>query len=676
MIPYPVKSAYLGLACLLMAFSKISLAGTYQLPIPDVYDETQQAYETYTLEVGGYDVTQLSSWEGTNISLTLTAGIESGEHPVTLTLYYSNGEIESFSLETIVVEAKSNLTHYQYNGSLGVTYRADEKDPLLFEGIDHTQTNGGIDASIKHVRGNWEASASAQTLYDTQDANNPTGDEWAMPNYQVAVKYSGELASAQASLGETQVIRSNLVFDQYQRRGMALEVGFTPVNAQAQVFSVLSDPSTHLDENLAGAQNSDERTWGALVETGLIPQHPDVLRVGAGIVSGEGTSAGEGFAIIDEETRYGGTSYTFTLDSFWLERSLWLRGEYAESEFDTDGLDFGEGDKSAHAWQMLAQISSEGSLSAGPFDLWSVTLSRQLVEPDFYSIANLYLPGDVEISRGIGQLQWQGLMLDGEIAQEVTNVDDQLDRATRTTDLWRANASWTPTLDTESFVSTLLGTPTLMAGISENRVNQTDGDAERTGIDIDQVTREYSAGLTLAYNYWDWGVQHVLTRVDDQSQEVYQEGFLMWEPPSDNNNRLTSLSINAYPFDRLTLGGSLQWNHLEETQAENDYKTFSGNAYVQAGLIPETLDLSVNYSWSKDRYEYAEIFYDDEERVMQTSGFDLTWTPYQPKNHIPGLQGFVNGQYSHADDRTFALIEETWQLYVGVRLTWAGSNQE
>lgn len=656
----------------LTALSAESLAAAIDMPF-------QQAAQNKPLlnisvEMGGYDVTHFADISDTGVSLDLGTELPPGDYTAAILAFYEDGEIQTLAEHTVTLKAGPS-TQWEYNSTLSTTYRFDEDRKDSFDTIDSYNARGGIDAKVVHTSGGLELSANLQSVYDSNDNNHISGNEWEIADYQVGAKHTGDYGGVGITAGNTTIATDNLLFSHYQRRGVNLQMHNASQSLQGNVFSVISDATTAYDEDLLTPENSDEETVGATLSFHPFSAHPDRLAIGFGYVNGNGTTAGAGFTVIDADTVYGGSSWNTTIDSLWLNRALWIHLEYAESDFDSDGIDFGEDEINDDAYKVFVNLNSNGDLPAMGLDYWDLTLSQQEVGNDFYSIANLGLAGDLDAQRLTLNATRGGLNIVIDALRQENNVDNDPTRPTQSIDYDGIDISYSPQVDLSRPLWRALGQPSLSAYLHQTDTYQPDEDAIIAGYDVDHENTEHSLSINFQSERWGWGVQHTVTDINDKSRAVIDNFIELYTPPDDNENRLTNVQIQWYPNDRFTLSPNFQWNTFEEDTTGNEYKSFNVNLDAQIQIIPNKLLLAMNYSFSGNDNRFGDPFFEDSETDNYTGTFKLTWKAIEARQNRPGLDVFVDGSFQRFDDKVINDDTEDWQMHVGFNYFWAGANQ-
>jgi hypothetical protein len=628
---------------------------------------------TIAVELDGYDVSRFVELTDDGLVIRLGSAIAPGQHSLQVLYFHDNGDISTLLDQSIELQSAATISQWAMNSTLNSSYRAAEKEKVDYQGVNHTAANGGLQWRSQHQQGSWFAETQVDAIYDSLSENNIDGDEWALPNALFALGYQAEDSRIKLGAGNIQLQREDLLFSYYQRRGVDLSITDLSDSVSLQLFGTHSEPSTLYNSQLDYPEQSTNRSSGA---TAAVALFKDYLRLSAGFVEGESSLSGAGYSYFEEPTVYGGESWNVALDSKWLNSSLWLRAEYAESEFDNDGVDLGNDAEEDHASQAMIQFSSNGDLGAGLFDYWSGYLQAQSVGLNYYSLGNLSLPGDLELLRGQFQAGKGGLALDLQWSEEENNIDDNPFLPTQTLQRQGVSVNYTPMdLNFWPAMWQLLGYPSLFVSYYETDHSQPDDEATTAGYDFDNQTKESSINLMFTRDTFNWGLQYQQVETDDQTTEIIENGYYLYVPLSDNENGLTALQLGWTPSEYFSTSAFLQWSRQEETDFGNVYRNRSFGVDTYVHLIPETLNLLVNYNLGRDQASYSQEGFVEDNLKSQFVNMQLTWNAIKANQNHPSLDLYMRSSYGKQDDQGFLINSEQWAMYVGFESSFAAGDQ-
>ncbi len=638
----------------------------FQQPLQD------KGVSDLTVELGGYDVTHFAELEGREgVVVRLPNVLEPGQYRADVRVFYEDGEVQTLVEQLITVTAPAGVA-WQANATLSPSYRYAERETADFVPYDHLHTTAGLQANAAVTGAVYDVHAGIQTLYDTNSLVSANGEEAQLVGYQAGITRRFEQGRAGLHAGDTRITQESLLFSNYQRRGTSLRGESADGTLQATAFTVLSDVTTSFEDDLVWPRERNERTTGATFAVHPWAQTPERLVLGVGYVDGQGTASGSGFTVADPETVYGGDAWNVSAASTLLEGAVRGYLEWAESSFDSDGLGLGEGARDDDAWKALLQFGTDGGrLPQLGLDRWSLTLEQQNVGTDFYSIANLALPGDLDARRASLAGNRGGFGFLAEWAHQENNESGDPTRATLEIDLAGFEASYTPAVNPSAGPWTALGVPTLSLAWRETQTAQQPGGELLTGIDVDQRNRDLVVGASFTRQALTWTLTHAVTEVDDDSLPVFQNGVQTHTPQPDNENHLTTLQLSWYAGPRVTLSPYAQWSRYEEPLVGNRYETTNAGLEGRFVLLPGRLTLDMNYLRSVNDYSFGTPGLVDTDLDSDTGNFQLVWKAVRATPDRPGTDLYLNGSYGRQESN--GMDSETWQVRAGLSVYWAAS---
>ena len=500
----------------------------------------------------------------------------------------------------------------------------------------------------------------------------PGSHDWLLPAYELYAGFAGETASTWAVAGTIGIDRDDLLFSSYQRRGAALEAAAGSGRLSVQGFSVSSRPRSRFDGDYILPSSGDDRTTGLATSLVVVEKR---LEIGGGYVDGKSRFGGDGFSPQTGTALFGGDSWNVAIDSRWLANGLWIHLERAGSDFDPDGLGIGLPASSDDALEARVQLESGERIGAGPFAYWSAVLRHSVVGRDFYSLGNLVLPGNLEVSSAWLQGGFTSVVIDIELARETSNPDDDPSTATQTLRRSGLSVSWSPaTWQPDSRIFRLLGAPSASAWWYRIDNSQPDADALVVGFDVDNATDE--AGLSLAFSRDElsWSLEYGTVDYDDRSVAVFDNGFLVYEPYSDSRNRYLSVALGWIPGERLGVEAFLQRNTLEETDYGDEYRSTGYGISTNVIVIPERLTLFASLTRGEDRTRFGNTQFAPERFASDVASLQLSWQAARAEGAQPAINLFLKGNYGRNEISSVPADDDFWAVYLGASLNWIGSN--
>jgi hypothetical protein len=319
----------------------------------------------------------------------------------------------------------------------------------------------------------------------------------------------------------------------------------------------------------------------------------------------------------------------------------------------------------------MAQFQS-GGLPSGPFDYWSATLQHQAIGARYYSLGNLFLPGDLTSNRIVGQFGKQSVSVGLEWSNEVNNHEDDIHRPTQTLDHKLLTLNYSPMgLDPQQGLWRFVGSPMVMLSLAQTEHSQPDADAQLVGFDLDRQTDDVGINLTFTQNTWNWGLQWQETRMDDRAKEIIIGDYLMNAAGADTHNRMLGLQAGWMPSARTNMNLFMQWNRQTQVDAGDIYynRNIGFDTYTQ--LIPNRLILAFNYNYGADRSRLANPYFKDDDSLNHFGNVQLTWSALDPVGNTPGINVYLRSSYGRQDNFAYALSQEQWSAHVGIEFAWS-----
>jgi hypothetical protein len=619
------------------------------------------------VDLDGYDVTPFSRLDGAVLQVELESPLPPGNYLLTLMLFFPDGSAERLLDAILEVQAAGGVTH-ALSGMLQSNYRAAEGPAEEFSGSDDTAAKGGVSYRGERRSGDWRVGAGADLIYDRYSQAAPADERWLLPEYALSVAHEGAGAATELKAGNVAVRQQDLLFANFQRRGIAVESLASSQRFRVQAFSMVSTPANVLQADELVPRDSDNRSSGVNASVAFLDER---LRLSGGLVDGQGPLGGAGFNQFIDPAIIGGDSWNIGLDSRLAGGSVALAVERAGSNFDPDGIGVGAPERSDDAMRATLSLASGGAFGSGPFSYWAAEFQHREVGLDFYSMGNLALPGNIEAHSAYFQAGWRDFAVDLDLARERSNPDDDPGLATQTLDRAGVNLGWSPgTLDAERGPWRWLGAPAVNSWLYRYESSQPDADAQLVGFDVDNATDEVGLALTFARARLNWSLQLALVDYDDRSAPVFDGNFLLYEPPSDSRNIQASLQASWAASERITLDAYVQRNKLDESELDDIYRStaygLSGNIVV----LPNRLTARAGLNFGRDHSDFGNPQFLAERLNSRVADLQLSWQALQARPGRPGLSLSLSGSYARNEDLALLADDELWSVFVGAQLDW------
>ena len=639
---------------------------------------------TLQIELDGYDIAAVSVVANGQLAIPLRSlGLAPGEHYLLVLAATADGEVETLAEHTLdVYQQPGRRTAAQdFNLLLSDQYRFAQDPDESFEGAPRNAGTAALQWSGKFDSGTWSADGAVNVLYDNQPLLTPEQKRWQLPAVRLAAGRRIGSGSIALAFGDGDVGLSNLIFSGFDRRGLRLEAAAFEQRFVAQAFTLHPQPVTGFEADVPPF-DSGASVVGATALLAAFPRHPDALRLSAGWLDGSGTLGGAGIsaAAVDPESAlsFGGHASTLAIDSFALDRSLWLHGEYAASRFDADGLAAGNGARDDHATRFVAQISSGGQLRLPVLDLWTLGYQQQRVGTNFYSLGNLLLPGDLAQSQTYASLATRGVSLDLRLLVQNTDVADDAFRPRIDSRQQYLTAGYTPPgLDPAAAPWKWLGVPTLSLSYQYTANEQRAADMLLAGYDLDNRQRSLSAGVGFEQERISVNLNLDQVRRNDLSLALIVDDFVLYAPPADSRETLLGVNITWRPNERLTFSPQWQRSRLRETPQGARSSNDLWSLQLQASLIPEVLSLQMGWSDTQDRQTAFELPQDAQRLRSSTGNFDLGYRLRNPDAIWPGVNLNLRAAYGRnaLHSALAPQTERQWQALLSFELNWKQERQ-
>jgi len=621
------------------------------------------------LSVDDYDVTEFAALEGERLRFSPAIALQPGNHQVVIVAFYADGNIKTLLEQSFAVTGGTRKGNW--SALLSNQFRVADNPPDYYQDAPDSLHQLTLNGRTEVVQGNWQYTASGNYIAATEAPVQGVNGHSHVPNYQAAALYNNDAVSFGMRAGDLPAVQDGLLFSQFARRGASVEAGLPQQGLNVQMQVTHSEPVSLISEGLVLPDTSSEETQSAQVQWQPVRSNPGALKLTAGYINGESDLLG--LAVTSNNaTLYGGDAWSFGLESWLLGNSLWLQGAMAQSRFDLDGLEQGEDKVRDDAAQATVQLSSQGILGTPSWlHSWMLGYHWQQVGLNFYSLGNLALPGDVELNKLYGQLQYGGWSLDWSAAQEHTDVDDDPARARQNNELVSVILQYSMTQATEGWRYWVKP-----AGffIQANHSNQAieDGDEMLAGFDMDLDLQEYTLGLQWQYETLFWSLQHTYSRSEDSGQDLYLDDLLLSQAQPDTNSNTTQWQMSWRPTANIQLGPWVQWMQQDYAGDEYSYRVTGLAANFAFPQQRITLDMDYNLERNHSRFE---LLSDKQLTRQYLANLDLRWTAVEANSAFsfmlePAVILYCKGNYGRAEDEVVAVGESHWQILFGVDLQW------
>ncbi|MFK7731930.1 MAG: hypothetical protein AB8B48_09980, partial [Pseudomonadales bacterium] len=458
------------------------------------------------------------------------------------------------------------------------------------------------------------------------------------------------------------------------------------------VFASSSEPRISINENLVSPRNRSERSAGATLRFSPFTNAPEKLLVSATYLDGRSVLVGTGINYTtglfeNLEVAYGGESTSIAASSSWWQGALQFQFEEAFSDFDADGIAIGEGKRSDSARSYGATARSNGdwaitSDNALGLKQWRAHLRRQVVGPDYYSMGNLGLPGDLdtrEIALDANGANWQ---LQSAWVSATNNVDNNQALPQQTVINRSVLLQLTPrrrspdtTLPSDlsrgltNVLADVLGEPSLALRMNFSDRYQPLEDALLTGQELDDETRDYTLTLDLVKPSTQWRFEYSRVEYDNLATLEVLGNTLLFAPASDSRNRFATVQFSYRPNDNIMISPLVQWSRFNEKDTTSAQQAVNYGMQSSIRWLDGRMTTSLNYASNAQKSTSAF----DALSVQRYGNAQLdlltTWQALLAKNNRPGVNLSLRTNWN-VNRSSAQRNDARYQVLLGIQIHW------
>jgi hypothetical protein len=310
---------------------------------------------------------------------------------------------------------------------------------------------------------------------------------------------------------------------------------------------------------------------------------------------------------------------------------LQLYGEYARTRHNSNPLAVTPvQEDDAYKLQLSYQPLQTVSFLDTPLN-WTLGVKHKQVGPLFQSPAGPTEKQGVLLWEGSTHLDWQGLVLDASVLQEINHIDNSrpLQQIHRTQ--VRGQYQFP-----KSELPWWLGAPSFGMNLSEEN-------NEKSGIQVSVASFE----ADFSYQNWDWNLSHRLNWSEDNTMKVY---------PGHRGVTIAEAKLKLFN-NSLSLAPVFRYQH---PNANFDANQIAIGVGTRAVFIPEWLDgqlrVDAQQDWNRKRLKHT----------YSTSG-DLSWQLTRRKTQAPAVRLFLEGRYQAMIDQVNNFTE-SYRVLLGITL--------
>ncbi len=534
------------------------------------------------VELDGIDITQRVTLEGTRAVFYPASPYAAGGHVLRLVRLGRNGklvEIDRWQFQvTGVAPPLSRETSVE--GNIDAVYTArvwdNTNDNTPEPDVQNLQAQGSLDVATQ--KGAWRYSLRGNAFANSERTLNPSGDGVEVGEYLLRAETSGRDISGMISLGNHDIGVSNLLMDQFYRRGVSGVADLWQGRAQLAGF-VMNPAAATGNRNALGLEFDRQRVTGLHTTLSPFAALGDRLTLEATGYDGKGDPNGSGTGSAVGGTVQDASGYQLGLRSTLVKDVAALRMQYARSHVDADQADplVRKEDNAAYGIDLTLTPLKSSTDAQGRLRQWEIEPGYYRAGTYFSSLLNPSLESDREIWRIKSRYLYGNFSLEGEAAWITDNVNDHAglphDRSLQIF----LQGSWSPENET-------WGSPVFSFGSAFSDDNRRKEPSGFVGTGLDSQTRSVNGGVVLSFERITWSMNHTYTNMADGTAENI--GY---------DSHYTDLGLEYRLSENLTLRPGFQFELLTQ-----DATGTSRNAHVslgaQAVIIPDKLWNNTNYS--------------------------------------------------------------------------------
>lgn len=599
-----------------------------------------EVLQRLSMELDGIDVTSFITREGGKALYRPPQPLAYGPHQVRLVEYLPDGNIVERALFNL--EVRKNALFREADATAAVSISATRRldDDNLSTSVDKGQQQGGANLSTRVANADWQANADMDLIYISQPELTANGRRVDLAQGLVSAARGPVAVRA----GDQSIAASNFILNGYARRGVSGSVRLDGLRSEFTGFA-LRTASINGFAHWPGVTDSGNRTDGILWTTSPLAQNPERLQISATYLNGEGSPDGSSVTGLDEAVTNDASS--LVVDSLTWDQRLRLRGEYARSTTDFDASASALDETTDDAFDLLAVYQHPQRELQGSAFYWNLGAEHRRVGLDFYSLGNVGQTADKELNQLFGGLNWGGWSLNGQLAREGDNIDDDPRFPHLYTDIVALTTNYAPLEMPElTGFMRLFAQPNLSVTGQHWTRKHEDIPLLYAGDRIDDATDAITIALQFVPGTWSWDITHTHTRFNDDAN---------LQP--DSLDDYSDVGINLPLSERVSLGSRLQYDRFKDRDNDTLTTSVGAQANLNVSAMENRLNASLAYTLNRDRTDDGSL-----DTTNYTIGATTSWIAVQARPNRPGVTLFTQGSYQDAQD--------LFQIFAGLRVDW------
>lgn len=604
------------------------------------------------------DVTSLAALDGTDIVVTPSQPIPFGAHRLLLVEYLQDGTIAERGAWSFDIR-KSTLFReagFQADATVSATDRVADHNANATMGP--LQGNGSAQLKGAVANEGWKANGSASVVGNSQSGQMPRKEGHVDIGQYLLEAQSGAVAGR---IGDHAVGPDSLVMQGFARRGVSADLSGGGI-ARITGFSMHATPVAG-SQHLSGVDDVHDRVDGAVATLNPFTGRPDVLAVSGTYVDGEGSTL-NGPGVAGSAQPFAGHAGSIVADAKLFDKLLRLRGEYARSAFDFDGVGTGLDATPGHAYSGLANYLPWHSLIVLDQSLtWNIGAERKVLSTFFHSPANPGAVADRDVKQVFTGVNWYGLNLQASAGREHDNVDDLQTLPTTESMQRSVSLNYTPVkppgqaaADAASFP--WYGQPSLTASYMTLRKNVSSNPSATPLVPVGPLhdTKNLTLGVQFQYSKGNWGATHGRVTDDDFS------GL------APSTQTVSDRVQGGLQVSKANVSAFLQHDQADDHTQDTTSQAVIGGAtlaYPFTDRLTSSLAYTVRHAWTPQI---------PSDQIIGDTTLGLSWAALQAKGIRPGLALGMDGSYHQCRDKVAsqgaAPCLDSYQLFLKMSVSW------
>ncbi|NLG76345.1 MAG: hypothetical protein GX535_08915, partial [Xanthomonadaceae bacterium] len=506
------------------------------------------------VEVDGVDVTAMLQVDGDRLSYIPVTALEPGAHELVLYRLQPDGDAVvlgewSFEVGSSPDEHASAAWSMRAHSELTAAQRIADSgydelgDPLSLSGAGETSMEAEGGRISAHLRANYFVERNALVA--------PTGRRVDIGEYDLGARYTHDEFVVSARVGDQSLQYDTLLTRDFRSRGATLAVSSASGRLGVQGMALQTAPVIG-SRPILGVGSPSQRLTGVSIGARPIETRFGGLGIRSTYFSGEGTTIGFGQ---EGDVLYAtGEGVGVAVDSDWFDERLRLGAEYAQTEYDFDGVDFGG---SAHSDEAVAFrlgfVPIDARHALGSLQQLEFGVEYEHVGTFFHSLANPTLRPDRASTRGYSTFAWGNVSGGLDLYRETNNVDDLPAYTTDRLNVYQAMLSYQAASAAYDARYRWLGTPFVTVNASMTDLGRIETPANYMGPALDNELGSMSVSAGSALETWNWSLTYGYNRMDDRG-----------DFPVASRSRLYGLQLAGRLFESLSWSSSAQRERVRE----------------------------------------------------------------------------------------------------------------